>query len=91
LNFDLPRYSGEFKVPSNYKEMIRVAESLAAGFDFIRVDLYNIENKIFFGELTPYPGGVNTKFLPVSQDYLLGKNGRGHEIILSYFRLSLSA
>jgi len=38
----------------------------------MRVDLYNVEDKIYFSELTPYPGGVTTRFLPESQDYLLG-------------------
>jgi len=73
LNFGLPLYSGTFKVPSNYKEIVRVAESLAEGFDFIRVDLYMVENKIYFSELTPYPGGVTTRFVPVKQDFQLGE------------------
>jgi hypothetical protein len=39
----------------------------------MRVDLYNVENKIYFSELTPYPGGVSTKFEPESLDYALGE------------------
>jgi len=73
LQFDLPLYTGEFKRPSNYKEMVRVAETLAEGFDFMRVDLYNVGGMIYFSELTPYPGGVTTKFEPESMDYLLGE------------------
>lgn len=46
LSFPLPFYSSEYKRPSNYKEIIRVAESLAEEFDFMRVDLYNVENRI---------------------------------------------
>lgn len=42
LQFDLPLYGGEYKRPSNYETMVRVAESLAEGFDFMRVDLYNV-------------------------------------------------
>ncbi len=38
--------------PENMKEMIGIAEKLAAGFDHIRVDLYNVSGKILFGELT---------------------------------------
>lgn len=73
LNFGLPLYSGKFVVPSNYREIVHFVESLAADFDFIRVDIYIIENNIYFGELTPYPGGVTTRFEPVQQDYLLGE------------------
>lgn len=73
LSFTLPLYSGEYKRPSNYKEIVRVAESLAEEFDFMRVDLYNVENKIYFSELTPYPGGVTVKFEPKSLDYALGE------------------
>ena len=40
--------------------MVQLAASLSEEFDFIRVDLYSIENKIYFGELTPYAGGVTT-------------------------------
>lgn len=38
--------------PQNYEEMICVAEKLAKPFPQVRVDLYNIEGKIYFGELT---------------------------------------
>ena len=34
----------------------------------MRVDLYNIAGRILFGEMTPYPGGVSTRFLPESLD-----------------------
>ena len=53
--------------------MLLVAESLAEGFDFMRVDLYCIENLIYFGELTPYPNGVTAKFEPASFDCVLGE------------------
>lgn len=72
LNFGLPLYSGKYKAPSNYKEIVNVVESLAATYNFIRVDMYIINNNIYFGELTPYPGGVSTRFEPLQQDYLLG-------------------
>ena len=38
--------------PINLKEMISVAEKLAQPFPCVRVDLYNIAGKIYFGELT---------------------------------------
>lgn len=38
--------------PQNFEEMIRVAEKLSQGFPELRVDLYNVQGKIYFGELT---------------------------------------
>ena len=48
------------KLPSNYKEMIRLAAKLSEGFRHVRVDLYNVEGKIYFGEMTfTTEGGLN--------------------------------
>ena len=49
----------EYQRPPNYEEMVRLAEVLSAGFDFVRVDLYSVGRKVYFGELTPYPVGVS--------------------------------
>ncbi|MBD5188528.1 MAG: hypothetical protein HDS96_05380 [Bacteroidales bacterium] len=38
--------------PKNLDEMLKVAEKLSAGFPILRVDMYNIDGKIYFGELT---------------------------------------
>ena len=46
--------NGEVACPDNYKQMIDIAEKLSNGFPHIRVDLYNIEGQIYFGELTFY-------------------------------------
>lgn len=40
--------------PRNFDEMVSLAEKLSAGFPFLRVDLYNTGDQIFFGELTIY-------------------------------------
>ncbi len=42
-------------IPSNWNEMVKMAESLASPFPFVRVDLYNINGKIYFGEMTFTP------------------------------------
>ncbi|NLB40298.1 MAG: glycosyl transferase [Erysipelotrichaceae bacterium] len=42
-------------IPENWKEMVKMAEDLAKPFPFVRVDLYNIDGKIYFGELTFTP------------------------------------
>lgn len=38
--------------PDNLDEMIKVAEKLSQGFPELRVDLYNVKGKVYFGELT---------------------------------------
>ena len=52
--------------------MISVATDLAARVDFVRVDIYETNNGIKFGELTNYPGGGIEKFVPESLDEALG-------------------
>jgi len=69
----LRQHHGKIDLPRNIDEMIAYAESLGAGFDFIRVDLYSIGEKIYFGELTAYPGGTSAKFEPDYYDYLFGE------------------
>jgi hypothetical protein len=62
------------KPPENLPEMIGVAERLAAGFDFLRVDLYSIGGKrIVFGEITITPGAGHERFGPNAEfDFRLG-------------------
>ena len=41
--------------PENFDEMVKIAEALGKDFPFVRVDLYNINGKIYFSELTFTP------------------------------------
>ncbi len=59
--------------PSNYERMLEVAERLSKGFPHVRVDLYNVNGRIYFGELTFYDGSGYMKFSPDSFDYELGE------------------
>lgn len=59
--------------PPLLSEMMSIAERLAEGFDFLRVDLYCINNKIIrFGELTICPRAGWLRFTPREADYFLG-------------------
>lgn len=58
--------------PENFTEMVRVAETLADGFPHVRVDLYNIDGTIVFGEMTFYNASGYTVFDPDSFDFELG-------------------
>jgi hypothetical protein len=50
--------------PAALTEMIEVAERLGADTDFVRVDLYCIDGRVVFGELTSFPAGGDSPFDP---------------------------
>lgn len=58
--------------PSNFDEMISIAHLLSHGIPFVRVDLYNIENRIYFSEITFSPGGGYGRFYPDEWERKLG-------------------
>jgi hypothetical protein len=47
----------EMAKPDNFDEMIEISNKLSKDFIFVRVDLYSIKSKIYFGELTFFPWG----------------------------------
>lgn len=59
--------------PDRLNEMIKLAEYISEQFDFIRVDLYNVDGNIYFGELTNYPGSGCEIFNPSYYDLEFGK------------------
>lgn len=58
--------------PANYARMLEIAERIADGFDYLRVDLYDTGDEVWFGEVTPYEGGGAARFRPRSFDDVLG-------------------
>lgn len=71
--YDHPQPSKPYTAPENFAAMIEMAENLSQGFPHIRVDLYNIEGKIYFGELTYSSDNGMTAWVPKSLDYEFGK------------------
>lgn len=67
-NYEVPK-------PTNYDEMLAIATRLAALVNnaFVRVDLYDVEGKIYFGEYTFYPGGGFDTFEPIEWDFTFGE------------------
>lgn len=67
------KFSGpDIDRPLNFKKMIELAEKLAVNFGYIRVDLYNVDGKIYFGELTRHHGGGYEPILPAELDVYYG-------------------
>ena len=62
-----------FPKPKGLKEMIEIAKILSEDFPFVRVDLYYVNNKVYFGELTFFPWSGYVQFQPDYFDYELGK------------------
>jgi hypothetical protein len=58
--------------PPGLDRMLRAAAKLGTDFDFIRADLYDCVGEVWFGEVTPYPGGGLDRLEPVSFDTDLG-------------------
>ncbi len=59
--------------PENFDEMIKLAETLAKPFPFVRVDLYNIDGKIYFGEMTFTPAKGTLILDDDSADFEMGE------------------
>lgn len=61
------------KKPKNFNEMLEVSAKLSQGIPEVRVDLYNIDGKIYFGELTFFHWSGMTPFEPREWDYKFGE------------------
>lgn len=59
--------------PAYLEEMVSLATQLSVGFGFVRVDLYNVDGRIYFGELTFTPTAGVMKIQPEIWDFELGK------------------
>jgi hypothetical protein len=60
------------RIPFNKEEAIILAEKLSSPFDFVRVDLINVNDTICFNELTFHPGGGFVRFDPPKYDLIFG-------------------
>lgn len=63
----------KLKKPGNYEAMLACAEKLAAPFPHARIDLYDQNGKIIFGEITFFDGSGYMKFSPDEFDFMMGE------------------
>ena len=61
------------KKPDNFDRMLQIAEDISSHFPHVRVDLYSLNSKIYFGELTFYDGSGYMEFDPDSFDMQAGE------------------
>ncbi|RYG08905.1 MAG: hypothetical protein EOO07_24805 [Chitinophagaceae bacterium] len=58
--------------PEKLDEMLILAKKLAQNLDYIRVDFYVMDGRIFLGEMTNYPARGRGRFTPQAYDFELG-------------------
>lgn len=64
--------SHEIPKPKNFDKMVEIATILSKGFSHVRVDLYNVDGKIYFGEMTFTNGSGLDPIVPEKYDKVLG-------------------
>lgn len=68
-----PNFKAELaEKPDNLEEMKEYAEILASPFPFSRIDFYNIDGRVFFGEISFYHMGACNRISPFEWDIRLG-------------------
>lgn len=67
-----PRPDIDIPAPVNLKEMAAIAADLVGDIPFVRVDFYEVNDKIIFGEMTFYPKSGLPDFTPPEYDGILG-------------------
>lgn len=62
----------EIPKPKNYERMLEISRLLSKPFPEVRIDLYNLDGEIYFGEMTFFDGSGYMSFEPDSFDFTLG-------------------
>ncbi len=73
MSYDGMKLKDESKliIPDNLSEMFEIAEKLTQGLMFCRLDMYNVDGKIYFGEYTFYPSsGYDNTRIKKCEEYL---------------------
>ena len=68
-----PIYGKSLAKPDIFDEMKTIAEKLAKDFPFARVDLYDVNGRIYFGEITFFPGSGFWHITPEKYDRMFGE------------------
>ena len=74
ITSDCPASDREIEKPENLEEMLQVASTLSEDFPYVRVDLYNADGKVYFGELTFYPWSGYVQYTPDEWDFRFGED-----------------
>lgn len=72
LRYGKPREDDKIQEPEFFAEMKEVAAKLSAGIPFVRMDLYEINGRVYFGEYTFFDGGGFQWLQPEKWEYEMG-------------------
>ena len=73
INHGFPRHSPEFEKPQNFDLMKNLAKRLSANIPFVRIDFFNVEGQVYFGEFTFYDWAGLFKFQTYEMDLKIGQ------------------
>ena len=59
-------------LPSTFEEMKKIAKKLSQGIPHVRIDLYSVDEKVYFGEFTFFDSSGFEKFTPKEWDGIFG-------------------
>lgn len=65
-------YEGKINKPLNFELMIDLAEKLSKGIPHVRVDFYDVNGHVYFGEMTFFDSSGFAAFDPEEWDYKYG-------------------
>ena len=69
---DIPNRAEHHEKPQNLEKMIKLSKILSEGMPFARTDFYEIDGKLYFGEITFFPASGMKAFVPELWDYSMG-------------------
>lgn len=73
LPFSTGHMSLEEECPEKFEEMKKIATELSRPFPHVRIDFYNVQDKVYFGEFTYFDGSGFYNYKPDEWDYYWGK------------------
>ena len=67
-----PPIIGDIPKPAFFDDMVELVRKLSSGFEHVRVDMYCVSGRIYFGEMTFTSGGGISPFTPDKMDTIIG-------------------
>ena len=67
-----PKRGPEIEPPASFSKMLEIGSKIAAMFKYVRVDFYDVDGRLYYGEVTFHHGNGFDKFSPDSYDYYFG-------------------
>lgn len=72
FQYDDENSGRKIEKPKNLKQMLEISKILSEEFEHVRVDFYEVDGKLYFGELTFFTASGSGKFNPEKYDEIIG-------------------